>query len=526
MAACSVAFVLTGDLWAQSRAIVERGAGKTSANFQVIDPKAFRSGGAFSTDLYVVGGGFAGLIGLMIVYAIYRSIRNKLTTKRLKRYKQKKMLSKMSALNMSSDSADALTDIAKRTGNKVDELLADNRLYEKALNELKAQNPADPLLGYAQTIREQADFVFSNPKVNFVVTQMLEVGQEVRVFVTHQGKEHSFVTRLLRVTNSELWLRPPKIKGKVVKLTSFKRFELRVYRPQDGEYHMFCDLRRQISKPVDALIIGHALQVMRMNHRKQERIAVELERKIAYVLPKQNTQFSFGEFEAVQNTVTLVDLSSGGARLVTEGLPEGVDIGTEVLMVIPETGLRKKLRSHIVRIDKEPEGKLIFLHLMFSNLNERDRHQMEKFIHNVNAGAQIKKKRKVAMPPQVKAILGDNSPTDGFTEAVNGADQSGQDDQPVERTTKQSSSQVADMSLEDSEKNDADPLDENLDLDEVLHEAANNPQPGRSIEEVEDPDQAPKGMGETTDKDAPIEDDLDLSEDDGMHFNPDKDDEI
>lgn len=487
-------------------------------HFQVIDPKAFRSGGAFATDLYIVGGGFALLIGLLILYGVFRSVRNRLMSRRLKLYKQKKLLSKMSALNMSEDAADSLSLIGKMTGHKVDELLSDNREFEKALNQIKAATPNNPLLSLAQPIREQADFVFGNPKVHFVVSQMLEVGQEVRVFVTHQGRQHSFVTRLLRVTNSELWLRPPKVKGKVVKLTAFKRFELRVYRPQDGEYHMFCDLKRQINKPVHALILKHAVQVMRMNHRKHERVAVEIDRQIAYIVPKQSSQFTFGEMEAVPNTVTIADLSSGGMRIITEGLHDAVEVGTEVVTKLPETGIRKKIRSHIVRIDKEPDSNVIYVHLMFANLTERDRHLLEKFVHSLNTGKKAAKPKKIKMPSKISEKLSPPKPTEGLATAADHAQTNGHDD-----------AAPAAQDLGSAEV-DEEALDDVLDVDKVLSEAKKSREPAKEIkrEEASAPKSPQKGddqaPGAPKDAETP-QDDLDLDEDDGMHFDPEEKDE-
>ena len=427
-------------------------------DFNVVDPKIFHSPIGYEGEWVYLAVAFGFFLFMGIVYSIYTKIKAAQMGKNVQKYKVKKDQTKMLALQMSEDGSEALQDLAKRSGKSTDDLLTDNRNFEKAVNQVIAKNPADPILAMVQSIREQADFVYSNHKVAFVCTQMLEVGQELRVFVTHKGKDHSFLARVLRVTQSELWLKPPKAKGKVINLTVFKRFEIRLYRPQDGEYHFFVDLVRQIKRPVNALVLSHALQVTRLNHRQHERIAVELEKKIAYLIPKVDAQFTFGETEAIQNTVTIMDISAGGLRFVTEGLPDGVEVETPVVTLLPEVGIRKKIRSKIVRIDHKDGDKLYFVHLMFGSLTERDRHLLEKFIHETKLGKKPVKKA-AGIPSRVKDALAGIGPTPGLEGAAAEAAVSGPEAaEPIELEA------APDAGLDLDLGNDQD-LDKEMNLD-------------------------------------------------------------
>jgi len=394
---------------------------KTWDDFQVVDPKAFRSQSVFAGDLYYVGGSFIVLIFLAIVMAIYRSYKRRRIGSHIQNYQKRKSQSKLIALKMSQDASNAMSAIAKATNLTTDGFLADNRSFERSVNQLRAGNPNDPLLGLVQSIREQADFLVSNPKVAFVSSQMLEVSMEVRVFVSFQGKEHSFLSRVLRVTDSELWVQPPKAKGKVINLNRFKEVEIRLYRPQDGEYSFVCSMQRQIRIPVNAIILAHTLSVQRMTQRKQERIAVEIDRKVGYLIPKMDSQFSFGETELISNTVRIVDISSGGLRVATEDMIEGVDIDVEVVTTLPEVGIRRKIMCKIVRMDRPEGSKIIYLHLMFTSLNERNRHLLEKFVHLVKVGGYPTKKARI--PNRIKEAIVPNKTTIGLIDAVQRAEQ-------------------------------------------------------------------------------------------------------
>jgi len=396
---------------------------KTWDDFQVIDPKAFRTQTVFGGDLYYIGGGLSILIILLLLLMFYRSYRTSRISSHLKKYNKRKSQSKLIALKMSEDVSDAVTAIAKKTNATTDSFLADNRNFERSVNQLKSENPSDSLLGMVQSIREQADFKVSNPQVAFICSQMLEPSMQVRVFVHVKGKDHSFLSRVLRVTESELWVQPPKVKRKVINLSQFKKVEIRLYRPQDGEYSFVCDLKRQIRIPVHGLVLNHTLAVQRMSQRKQERVPVQLERKIGFYIPKMDSQFSFGETELVANTVTIVDISSGGLRVETEDVIDGVDIDIEVVTSLPEVGIRRKIRSKIVRIDRPENSKLIYLHLMFTSLNERNRHLLEKFIHSLKVSGN-KAIKKPTLPKQLKEAVRPVHVTEGLEQAAQEAEAS------------------------------------------------------------------------------------------------------
>jgi len=397
---------ITDDLFAQQGKLMDSAVGKSKENFNVIDARIFSNQGGSANDFYVVAGAFGLIIVIMILMAIFRNIRASLVNQRLSVYRTKKTQSKMAALNMSDDAAEALSRIAKGAGFSAEELITDNRIFESSANELKASNPSDPALKFLQSIREQSDFLFGNPKVAFVCSQMLEIGQKVRIFVEHQGKGHSFLSSVLRVTESELWVRPPKVKGKTINLTLFKKFEIRVYRPEDGEYHFFSSLRRQITKPVHALILDHGVQVLRMNHRKQERVAVEIEKKVAYMVAAEDSKFSFGDIKALQVSQTVVDLSAGGMMTASEGLPAGVQAGTSIVTTLGEAGIKQKVYGKVMRIDQEEGNSLAFIHIMFTRLSERNRHLLDKFVVALKkSGGKPPQKTKVPPKHQTEETL-------------------------------------------------------------------------------------------------------------------------
>ena len=84
-----------------------------------------------------------------------------------------------------------------------------------------------------------------------------------------------------------------------------------------------------------------------------------------------------------------------------------------------------------MRIDHKEGDKLYFVHLMFGSLTERDRHLLEKFIHDTKLGKKPVKKA-AGLPSRVKDAFAGVGPTPGLEGAAEEAAAAPESAEPIE----------------------------------------------------------------------------------------------
>lgn len=179
--------------------------------------------------------------------------------------------------NISKATSATLTELGKAANMAPEKLLTSNVLFEKTVDRLHKISPFDPLLLKITSLREDLGYTFSNKRNQFVCTQMLSVGQKLRVTVKYKKKNHAYVGTILNTNEHEFWVTPPIVKGKAVDLSKFRFFDFSIFRKNDGEYRFRARSKIQISKPQHALVMLHANKINKLHIRKVARFKVEFE---------------------------------------------------------------------------------------------------------------------------------------------------------------------------------------------------------------------------------------------------------
>ncbi|MCG8337156.1 MAG: PilZ domain-containing protein [Proteobacteria bacterium] len=339
-----------------------------------------RSSGASDTSAFIyIGIGLAVFIVLIFVYRWANLARIKRSNKR---YLQKRAKAQQQEIELSEDASYRLVALAKAAKANPEKMLGSNLAFEKAVEKLKRNSPTDPMLMKIPALREDLGYIFFNRRAQFVCTQMLQTGQKLRVGVKFKGKSHSYVGTILNTTEDEFWVKPPTVKGKVVNLSKFKTFEFSIFRKNDGEYRFPSQLKAQITTPMNALVMKHVNKIKKLHIREHERYKLQFKRKFYFLTsgrkPTMVSDPSAHEFCAG----TVLDISIGGMKFVTDSLPEKVSEGIYVVFKLEEAKIKNEIHAEIVKLSGDTSQ--AYVHLQFQNLSELNRLYLQKFIASKN----------------------------------------------------------------------------------------------------------------------------------------------
>lgn len=275
-----------------------------------------------------------------------------------------------------------LEALAKASDIAPDKLLASNVAFEKAVAKLRKTSPPDPLLLKIPGLREDLGYTFSNRRNHFICTQMLPVGQKLRVSVKDRKRNHAYVGTILNTNEQEFWVTPPTVKGKTVDLSRFKSFSFSIFRKNDGEYRFRARSKSQISKPQNALVMHHASKIQKLHIRKVDRFKVAFELEFYFLITKHQPKDSNSKNESLQRTGNVVDISTSGLKFTIKDLPEAVAVGSNIMFRLNDAEIDRDVLAEIVKIDSENEHHDV--HIQFLNLTELDRLYLQHYISSQN----------------------------------------------------------------------------------------------------------------------------------------------
>lgn len=344
-----------------------------------IDTSFLSLKGAYKSSPEMVIAFFTVLFAFILFISIYQWLRFKGVKKTSRRYMQKKEEAKQNQImDISETASKQLIELANKAGTVPERLITSNREFEKAVLKINEMVPKEPLVQQLPGLREDLGFIFYNRRAPFITSKMLTAGNKVRVGMVIKTKKHSYVSTILNTSESEFWVKPPTAKGKVVNLRKFKSLEFRVFRRSDGEFQFFCNVKKQITQPVHAIVLEHCDDIKRLPKRKDDRYRVQFERKIFFVNSLEQEEESNISCSAI-----VVDISLGGMKFNVKDLPVEAAVGTTVVFELKEAKIKHSIHGNIVRTSKHE--KLISSHVQFTDLSELDRLYLQKFISSKNA---------------------------------------------------------------------------------------------------------------------------------------------
>lgn len=322
--------------------------------------------------------GMGVIIALFILFSIFHNwLKSKQLRQSQKEYQKRKEETRLQQLDISAGSLKIIQEMATLTRKNWEDLLSSNHYFEVAVNSLQKKTPKSPLLAQIPSLRDELGFIFFNRRVPFITSKMIQPGQKVRVGVTVKGKEHSYVATILNTSESELWVKPPTVKGKTVNLSQFKKLDFSVFRKNDGEYRFSCKLKTQITTPVHAVITQHVNKIKKLQTREYERYALRFKRKFFFITNTDDEGAQEGA-RGEPKIGTVVDISLGGMKIYMDELPENAEVGTPVVFFLKEAKIQKEIQTRIVRLGREED--YISVHVQFSGLTELSRLHLQKFI--------------------------------------------------------------------------------------------------------------------------------------------------
>lgn len=344
-----------------------------------IDTSFLSIKGAYKSSPELVIAFSAILFAFIAFITIYQWFRFKDVKKSSRKYQQKKEEAKQNQLmDISETASKLLIELANKANTVPERLITNNDEFEKAVNKICALEPVDPLVQKLPGLREDLGFIFFNRRAPFITSKMLIPGNKIRVGMVIKTKKHSYVSTVLNTSEKEFWVKPPTSKGKVVNLRKFKTLEFRVFRRSDGEFRFFCKLKKQISKPVHAIVLEHSDDIKRLPKRKDDRYRLQFERRVYFV-----NNVDQEESANISCVGTVVDISNGGMKFNVKELPIEATVGTNIVFDLKEAKIKHSIHGSIVRTSKH--DKEISAHIQFTDLSELDRLYLQKFISNKNA---------------------------------------------------------------------------------------------------------------------------------------------
>ncbi len=339
---------------------------------------------------YTIGG----ILLLTVLFKIRSFLRTITLRKELRHYHKKKAEAKMSAMNVSDVTAQGLDKLAAFADVEPDQLLADNILFEKAASEYAKKHSESDLIKKFRHMREELDFVFINPKAKFLNTNMMEKGQKLRVYLEAHGESRPFLSQVLRSSEKQLWVSPPKIKNKTINLSKLRRVRIRVYRNGDGEYEFIMPLRAQIRKPISALILDQVSQLQPLDAAPMEKVRVNYQNKFVFLVPLDQDDPFLTKYTSMPVQGTLTSLSTNQIRMVSTSLPDLVVLGTYLLFKFKEAGINERIKGRVVKVDQD--AKYYYTNIQIVEMSEKGRLQLENFMHTHQRTPKAKPKPPVA----------------------------------------------------------------------------------------------------------------------------------
>lgn len=324
---------------------------------------------------------------LMIVYLRQRSRLNELAHAR----EETRFKLLLSEINLGPEGRKLIETLTESDDPGVNVILLESReAFEETIARFVAAYPDDAAVKQAPALRQRMGYGFGNPRYPFDNTRMLLPGGKMRCRIRIGGREHSFVTIILAVTERQFFLRAPTSRGKPVPMDGIPDAILRISRSDDAEYEFVSNLLGLTQTKPPAMIFDHATEISKLLFRLAPRIAVSVATQFYVIRQEIAAERSHFKFKAQESQYALQgelkDISLGGAMVelvVTNTAPQEGDV---IVFRLPEAQIKEDVVAQVVGTSSNSDHSLT-THLQFAGMNELNRLKLNKFIQIVEHSA-------------------------------------------------------------------------------------------------------------------------------------------
>ena len=247
----------------------------------------------------------------------------------------------------------------------------------------KSKKFTDSDLEKIYMLRKGLQFTFKNTKAGFICTQMLEPGTHLECQILHKDKNVVFMSNILDSNETELLIKPPKVKSRPANMKQFTELLCKIRRENDADYEFKLKIIGQLVRDLNAVILEHTSNIRRLHIRTSERLQLDLEMEFEMVTARQfemDRQLDLGKGDYAKLSGIIKDMSAGGIKVQLKELPsDGIKKEDVFLFHLPYASLRKKLAVSVLDVVSH-EG-LNDIHCEFRDVDMLTRMKLNQYLH-------------------------------------------------------------------------------------------------------------------------------------------------
>ena len=232
-------------------------------------------------------------------------------------------------------------------------------------------------------LRKGLQFTFKNTKASFICTQMLEPGTHLECQILHQEKNVVFISNVLDSNETELLLKPPKVKNRPANMKQFTELNCRIRRENDADYEFKIKIIGQLVRDLNAVILEHTSNIRRLHIRNSERLKLDLKMDFEMVTARQfemDRQRDLGKGDYANLSGIIKDMSAGGIKVKVKKMPsDGIKREDVFIFHLPYASLRKKLTVSVIDVVSNEASSDI--HCEFRDLDILTRMKINQYLH-------------------------------------------------------------------------------------------------------------------------------------------------
>lgn len=263
-------------------------------------------------------------------------------------------------------------------------IIMSSQKFEDTVREYKkSERFSNSDLDKIYMLRKGLQFTFKNTKVGFTCTQMLEPGTHLECQIHHKDKNVVFMSTILDSNETQLLIKPPKVKTRPANMKQFSELYCKMRRVGDADYEFKFKIIGQLVRDLNAVILNHTSNISRLHIRHSERLPLDLEMDFELVPARQyemEKQIDLGKGEYLRLSGIIKDMSAGGIKVQLEELPEqGINKEDVFLFHLPYASMRKKLAASV--LDVVSRGGLNDIHFEFRDVDMLTRMKLNQYLH-------------------------------------------------------------------------------------------------------------------------------------------------
>ncbi len=232
-------------------------------------------------------------------------------------------------------------------------------------------------------LRKGLQFTFKNTKAGFICTQMLEPGTHLECQILLKDKNVVFISNVLDSNETELLLKPPKVKNRPANMKQFTELHCKIRRENDADYEFQLKIIGQLVRDLNAVILEHTTNIRRLHIRNSERLQLDLKMEFEITTGRKfemDQQIELGKSDYAKLSGIIKDMSAGGIKIELKELPsDGINREDVFIFHLPHASLRKKLAVSV--IDVIPHEVVSDIHCEFRDLDMLTRMKINQFLH-------------------------------------------------------------------------------------------------------------------------------------------------